>query len=97
MDKANIVAGTKFEVKNRTHTLTRRDSFIVWDFGGDMINSSHHPSDGEEFEIILAPRKKNVVYSYPEVSAKFIALRRISDGNKFETYYVNVLYDTVCI
>lgn len=40
---------------------------------------SQYVQDGEEFEIILAPRRKKAVYSHFEVSSKFVALRRLRD------------------
>ena len=99
MKKGEFVQGVRFKIKNSpSNNGARRTEFICWPYGSqDMVNDSLYPSNGEIFEVILPPRRKNLSYNYPEVSAKFVAIRRMSDSKTYETYYANILHDTEVI
>ena len=98
----SVIPGARIRVKNGKPVLDLlagtagpghgRAPFSVWPLGGQMMDSQY-VHDGEEFEIILAPRRKKAVYSHFEVSSKFVALRRLRDSALMEVFYVHVRFD----
>ena len=104
MKKEEVVVGARIRVKNGEPVRRLvsgavlpgeggRAPFSIWP-PGEQMHSQHAP-DGEEFEIVLAPRRKKVVYGYFECAAKFVALRRVRDGLLCETFYISVRFDAV--
>ena len=96
--KNDIVAGAIITVTNGKATkkinapiLEYRMPFTIWT-NRNMANTME-PNDGEKFEIILSPGRKSPVYSYPEISSKYVSIRSLSDNQVYETFYVNVRYD----
>ncbi len=89
----DIVVGARIRVKHHAHKDTR-PLFGVWYPGKQMSNLAGYCPIGEEFEIIAGPRRGGKpIYSYPECSGKFVALRHLSSGEIVETFYVNVRFD----
>ena len=91
----NITVGARIRVKNGKATKTDpvgRAPFAVWATGKTW--EAAECSDGEEFIIAAGPRRGGKpIYRHPEVSSKFVALQRVSDGAKLETYFTSVRYD----
>ena len=101
-----VLVGTLIRVKQgkasrdflagRSSTLGggSRPPFGVWPVGRMWEHDGSFCSDGESFEVLPGPRRgRKPVYSYPEVSGKFVSLKRLSDGAVVETHFVNVRFD----
>jgi hypothetical protein len=101
--KEEVTVGARIRVKNgeavrallngTAPTGTGRAPFSVWPPGEQMHGQP--AVDGEEFEVVLAPRRKKPIYSHHEVSAQFVSVKRVSDGALLETFYVSVRFDAV--
>jgi len=93
----DIAVGTRIWVRNGKATKTTplgRPPFAVWPLGKTW--EARDCVDGEEFLITSGPRRGGKpIYQHPEVSGKFVALQRVSDGALLETYYVSVRFDAV--
>lgn len=112
MKKEQIVQGAKIAVKNGKAVYAFVESlenktpmspfagrvpFCIWKFGSNSMDDQKYIDDGVQFEIVLAQKKKKVVYKKFDCSSQFVALKRISDGQLYETWYTCVKYDAVLL
>ena len=96
MKKEDVRLGTKFKVKNNEKCKLNRTQFVFWPVDSDFTFQRNAP-DGEEFEIVKSSSRKYVIYTRPCTSAKFVSIKRLSDGSLFETFYVHVRFDSEII
>jgi len=111
MKKEEIIPGARIKVKNGKAVIKfleslKNDTAYLNPFSGRAPFSAHPygstsftehviQNEGEEFEIVLAPKRKKVIYNRYDSCTKYVAVRRISDDAFMETLYISVLYDTV--
>lgn len=107
MKPDEIRPGARFRVKNgkaviallngSASILGGRAPFSAHPYNSTSMLEQTAQAEGEEFTIVLAPGRKKLVYTRPQMSCKWIAICRVRDGLLMETLSASVKFDAVSV